>query len=346
MSLASRRYLLFASKPYSFAILEPLQRFIQSQSDGQVKWFLASTARDYAAPGETLSTTREVIAFDPEAIVVPGNVVPPFWPGLKVQIFHGLDDEVQGFYRINGLFDLYCTPGPTTTQRFQKLAHQHRYFLVIETGWPKLDPLAYPQNPQLMRRELGVDPQRPVLLYAPTFPPKYTSAPDLLPAIKQLTGGPYHWLIKFHPLLDQEIKEQYRELCGEFCQVVADLNILPCMQAADILITDTSSVAYEFLLLDRPIITYRAIARQDKGIDITRPAELAGAIRRSLEQPGELAPIRRDYRDQLHPYTDGESSHRVIEAIEKVLQTGLHRQLRRKPLNLVRRLKIRRMVTL
>jgi len=344
MSLASRRYLLFASKPYSFAILEPLQHYIQAQTGGQIKWFLASTARDYDAPGEALSTTREVLAFDPEAVLVPGNVVPPFWPGLKVQLFHGLDDEVKGFYRITGFFDLYCTPGPTTTSRFEQLAERYRHFLVMETGWPKLDPLAHPQNPQLMRRELGLDPQRPVLLYAPTFPPKYTSAPDLFPAIEPLTAGPYHWLVKFHPLMDQETKERYRDLSGEYFQVVDGLNILPYMQAADILITDTSSVAYEFLLLDCPIITYRAIARRDKGIDITRPELLAGAIERSMERPGEFASQRRAYLDQLHPYNDGESSRRVVEAIEQVLQNNLHRQLRRKPLNLVRRLKIRRMV--
>lgn len=344
MNLVSRRYLFFVSKPYSFAILEPLQRYIQAQSRGEVRWFLASTARRYQAPGEVLSTVKEVIAFDPEAVLVPGNVVPPFWPGLKVQVFHGLDDEVKGFYRLSGLFDLYCTLGPTMTGRFNELARRYRHFLVIETGWPKLDPLAHPQNRQLMRRELGVDPQRPVLLYAPTFPPKYSSAQDLLPAIRQLTHGPYHWLVKFHPLVDRELIECYQNLNGEYFQVVEDLNILPYMQAADVIITDTSSVAYEFLMLDRPIITYRAIARREKGIDLTWPAELAEAIRRSLQHPGEFAPQRRACLARLHPYADGESSRRVVEAIEQVLQNNLHNQLRRKPLNLVRRLKIRRML--
>lgn len=344
MSQASRRYLFFVSKPYSFAILEPLQRYVHAQKIGQVKWFLASTARDYESPGETLSTTGEVLAFDPEAVLVPGNVVPSFWPGLKVQIFHGLDDEVKGFYRIKGLFDLYCTPGPTMTRRFDRLAKRYRHFLVKETGWPKLDPLAHPQNHQLLRRELGLDLQRPVVLYAPTFPPKYTSAPDLLPFIGQLTDGSYHWLVKFHPLMDMEIMSRYRTLRGEYFQMVDDLNILPCMQAADTLVTDTSSVAYEFLLLDRPIITYRALARRDKGVNITRPEELAGAIRRALEKPGEFASQRQNYLARLHPYRDGESSRRVVEAIEQVLQKSLHQQLRRKPLNLVRKLKIRRMV--
>ncbi|UCH10387.1 MAG: CDP-glycerol glycerophosphotransferase family protein [Fidelibacterota bacterium] len=344
MNQLVRRYLFFVSKPYSFAILEPLQHYLEAETRGTVRWFLASTARDFEAPGEILATPAEVRDYQPEAVLAPGNVVPPSWPGLKVQIFHGLDDEVKGFYNINGLFDLYCTHGPAMTNRYNSLASRYRYFLVRETGWPKLDPLAHPQNSQLMRRELGLDPQQPVLLYAPTFPRKYTSAPELLNSIARLSGGPYFWLVKFHPLMDEEIVDQYRVLCGENFLVVDDLNILPYMQAADILITDTSSVAYEFLLLDRPLITYRTLARQDKGIDLTQPSELEQAIERCMRQPQEFSAPRAAYLSELHPYTDGESSSRVVSAIEEVLDQDLHQQLHRKPLNLIRRLKVHRML--
>jgi hypothetical protein len=344
MNQLSLRYLFFVSKPYSFAILEPLQHFIEAQSRGTVRWFLASTARNYDPPGGTLFTPTEVRDYEPDVVLVPGNVVPPSWPGLKVQIFHGLDDEVKGFYNISGLFDLYCTPGPAMTRRFEILANRHQHFLVRETGWPKLDPLAHPHNSQLMRRELGLDPQQPVLLYAPTFPRKYTSAPDLLNSIARLSSGPYFWLVKFHPLMDDEIVNSYRVLCGENFLVVDDLNILPYMEAADILITDTSSVAYEFLLLDRPLITYRALARQDKGIDLTQPSELEQAIERCMRQPQEFTARRASYLSELHPYTDGESSSRVVGAIEEVLDQNLHQQLRRKPLNLIRRLKVHRIL--
>ena len=143
--------------------------------------------------------------------------------------------------------------------------------------------------------------------------------------------------------MDQGIQQEYRPLAGKHLQVADDLNILPYMQAADILVTDTSSVTYEFLLLDRPIITYRAIARRDKGMNITRPEELAGAIHRALEKPGESASQRQNYLARLYPYRDRESSRWVVEAIEQILQNNPHRRLRPKPLNLVRRAKIRHM---
>lgn len=339
------RYLFFVSKPYSFAILEPLQHYIQAQSVGEVKWFLSSKARLHPAPGETLTDVKQVKEYQPAVIIVPGNVVPPWWPGLKVQVFHGLDDEVKGFYRINGLFDLYCTPGPAMSRRFTSLAERYGYFIVRETGWPKLDPLANPQNMHLIRRELGLDSERPVILYAPTFPEKYTSAVDLRESIGDLLSvGEYTWLIKFHPLMDSGIVTSYRELCGDCCEVVEGLNILPYLQAADILITDTSSVAYEFMLLDRPIITYRATARQDKGIDIQTPSQLADAIQQGLAFPNEFSPRRQSYLAEIHPNNDGKSSRRIVEAIEEVLEQNLVKNLRRKPLNLYRRLKIWRML--
>lgn len=344
MSETSRRYLFFVSKPYSFAILEPLQNYIETGSLGQVCWFLASTARDYPAPGKILSTTQDVKEFNPDAVLAPGNVVPPAWPGLKVQMFHGLDDETKRFYRVNGLFDLYCTAGPATTAGFSKRAKRYGHFLVKETGWPKLDPFVQSHNRQLMRRELGLDPQRPVVLYAPTFPPKYTSAVYLLHAISRLLDEDLFWLVKFHPLMDREVVRNYRKLRGERLVVVDELSILPSMQAADILLTDTSSVAYEFMQLDRPIITFRALARQDKGIDLDNPSQLPGAIRRSLEQPMEFAAQRAAYLAELHPYGDGESSRRVVEAIESVLTGDERARLRRKPLNLIRRMQINRMI--
>jgi hypothetical protein len=339
------RYLFFVTKPYSFAILEPLQNYIQTQSLGEVKWFTSSKAQLHPAPGEALEDTKQVKDYQPTAILVPGNVVPPWWPGLKVQVFHGLDDEVKGFYRINGLFDLYCTPGPAMSRRFASLAERYGHFMVRETGWPKLDPLRNPQNMHLMRRELGLDSERPVILYAPTFPDKYTSAPDLRDPIRDLIlAGDYIWLIKFHPLMGSEIIASYRELCGDFCEVVEDLNILPYLQAADILITDTSSVAYEFMLLDRPIITYRATARLDKGINIQSPTQLTDAIQRSQASPNEFSSARQSYLADIHPYDDGKSSRRVVAAIEEVLEQNLVQHLRRKPLNLNRRVKIRRML--
>ncbi len=343
------KYLFFVTKPYSFSILEPIQKFINKNHCGKVCWFTGSTAKDYPVPGKKLLTSSDVINFNPDAVIVPGNIVPDFWPGLKVQIFHGLDDEPKGFYRITGFFDLYCTFGPNTTDGFNRLAKQHGHFFVRETGWAKLDPLfsqfSNKENiNQQMMEKLNLSTKKPIILYAPTFPPKYTSAPDLLPAFSKLKEAPYQILLKFHTLLDEKIQQQYCELSNQNVTIINDVNILPYLQIADVLITDTSSVAYEYLVLNKPIITYKAIARKDKGININSKDDLHGAIERSLINPDEFMNNRLQYLDEIHPYTDGLSASRVIEEINNILGSGIHKTLKTKPKNFIRKWQIRQMI--
>ncbi|MEE9573524.1 MAG: CDP-glycerol glycerophosphotransferase family protein, partial [Candidatus Neomarinimicrobiota bacterium] len=208
MSADRLRYLFFVTKPYSLSILEPIDQFIGSSNGGETAWFTASTASDIIPNGKCLKTSEEVLAYNPDVVLVPGNIVPNYWPGIKVQIFHGMDDEVKGFYKINGQFDLYCTHGQESTKRFKQLAQKYKYFTVKETGWPKLDPLFTKINSKLNSKEnlvkkIGFDPKKPILLYAPTFPPKYTSAGELFAEIAKLNDK-YQWVIKFHALMDEK----------------------------------------------------------------------------------------------------------------------------------------------
>jgi CDP-glycerol glycerophosphotransferase (TagB/SpsB family) len=348
MSADRLRYLFFVTKPYSFSILEPIDKYINNSNNGETAWFTASTALDIIPNGKLLKTTEEVMAFNPDAVLVPGNIVPSYWPGIKVQIFHGMDDEVKGFYDITGQFDLYCTHGRESTKRFKQLAQKFKYFSVKETGWSKLDPLFANINPKFILNKnqvekIGLDTSKPILLYAPTFPPKYTSAYELLAEIAKLKDQ-YQWLVKFHTLMDKKIKSKYRDLASESFKIIEDNNIIPYLEISNILITDTSSVAYEFLPLDRPIITYKAIARKDKGINIVEAKDLHGAITRSLLDPLEFSESRQFYLSEIHSYADGKSSKRVIDAINDSISENIFSKLKPKPHNWLRNRKIKKML--
>jgi len=52
-----------------------------------INWFITGSARDRMESYRLLNNRKEVKAFNPDAVIVPGNVVPDYWPGLKVQIF-------------------------------------------------------------------------------------------------------------------------------------------------------------------------------------------------------------------------------------------------------------------
>lgn len=343
------KYLFFVTKPYSFSILKPIQDSITELNSGTVKWFSASSASNFSCPGDQLKSNVEVQGYNPDVVLVPGNVVPHFWSGLKVQIFHGLDEEVKGFYNITGFFDLYCTSGPTMTEKFSEIAKRKKHFLVKETGWSKLDPVynntwSFKDQKNQLIHQHGLNPKLPILLYAPTFPTKYTSAPDLYDTIKNLNNNKYNWIIKFHPLMDKIVQEKYKQLENENFRVVNELNILPIMAGSDLMITDTSSVAYEFLTFDRPLITYQALARKDKGINIKNTADLQPAIERSLNNPDEFSSYRDKCLKDLHPYSDGNSSKRLLSTIAEILIGGIQNYLNQKPLNFIRKYQIRKLI--
>ena len=339
------RILFFITKPYSVPILSPIESYCSSIDQIEVAWFKAGSAKSLDLEGKVIETTHEVLSFNPDAVIVPGNVVPDFWPGIKVQIFHGLCEEKKGHYDITGFFDLYCTPGPQMTEKFMELGEQYNTFLVRETGWPKLDLLLPIPNADEKKFTLGVNPDKKLILYAPTFSPKYTSADDLFSSIQESQLLGHEWVVKFHDLEKNATVERYRTLNSNLFKIIENKDILPWMTAADLLITDTSSVAYEFLLLDRPVITYQASARLEKGIDITEPEHLIGAITRSIEDPGEYTESRKDVLSDIHPYSDGQSSQRLIGTIDNILQNDELDRLQPKPRNWIRKKQIRKIVS-
>ena len=338
------KLLFFITKQYSLSIIDPIREFCNHNSI-EFAWFKAGDAKKIVVTGPCLKSNTEVFDFNPDAIIVPGNVVPNFWPGIKVQIFHGLCEEKRGHYDITGFFDLYCTPGPVMTENFLSLQEKYGTFLVKETGWSKLDTMFNQKPIEEYKTDMGLDPSKPTILYAPTFSKRYTSSSDLFHEIKVLQNQDWQWIAKFHDLEEKDVIKQYELFASDHFRIIKDEGILPWIFAADILITDTSSVAYEFLPLNRPIVTYRATTRLDKGIDIMNPQELHGALIRSLEDPLEFNESRKNYLNDLHPYRDGKSSERIVKAISESLKSEELNNLKSKPLNWFRKRQIRKIVT-
>lgn len=341
-----KRYLFYVSQLYAFAILRPLQEQIRRNGD-EVAWFFDSPRAGAAHLRNDeleLKTVTAVNAWQPYAVFVPGNVVPDFFPGIKVQVFHGLatdDTGKKGHYRIRGFFDLYCTHGPEGTARFQQLAAQHGHFAVRETGWPKLDPLfsdaGYGAVP--FRLEEG----KPTVLFGSTFSPSLSAARELLPTIARLAAsGRWHWLVTLHPKMDPQIVAGYRALAGPHLDFIdSHHELTPVLRAADVMLCDTSSIAIEFQMLDKPLVTFRTKAPGPHLIDVTEADRLEVALETALERPQGLLDETRRFTERLHPYRDGCSSQRVLEAVDRFALED-RAGLKPKPLNLLRRFKLRR----
>lgn len=337
------KYLLFVTHDYAYEILRPLQRAARARG-GEAAWFLEPTASDQLqADEQRLHDFDSVKRFAPDAVLVPGNWVPPFFPGVKVQVFHGFGIEKKGHFRIRGWFDLYCTHGPLTTEPFTALAARHGHFAVQETGWPKTDELFAPMTSDPDWRAHFAHPERPLILYAPTFSPSLTSAPALAAGIERLAReGHWNWLVKFHPKMNRDWIARFQAMQGPSLHVAQTSAINSLLRAGEVLLSDTSSVVAEFLLLDKLAVTFRNSRPGPHLVNFTQPEDLEAHLQRALDRrPADLAAAR-GFADAMHPYRDGHSSRRVLDAVEAFIRDGQAAQLKRKPLNFFRRLKMRR----
>lgn len=336
---------MYISQNYSYAILRPLQAQILALG-GEVRWFLQGKSVNpnfLKSDEKQLHSIKEIHQWSPDATFAPANLIPTFFPGKKVAVFHGFDSEKRntdgekGHFAIRGCFDLYCTQGPNTTERFQKSAEKHGFFKVAETGWATLDPLfsKTANNPYLS------DDPRPTLLICSTFSHRLSLAPKLYDHIKRFSEqGKWRILMQFHPKISQEWVNKYKALNNENLTFIETDNVLPLLQAADIMLCDTSSVLQMFLVQRKPVVTFCTRKPLPHLLDVTNADELEAAIDYALTKPAQLMANIEKYCQELHPYQDGESSKRVLNATNELLQST--EQLKPKPLNLLRQFKLRK----
>ncbi len=312
------KFVLFCNLPYAFSILKPLEEEIVKRGYEYIWYVPQSIENLFPYPNSTYTTNiNDIKDYKSDVIFVPGNEVPHFLQGIKVQIFHGLAGEKKGHFRIRDYFDLYLTQGPYFTSRFQELASKHKNFKVKETGWCKLDKL-YTISEDINKQKLSLLKEhnvKHIILYSPTFSPSLTSGIKLLNTIEQLSNNDdILVIIKFHDKMDNDIKEQYKQIKSKNL-IISDIkDITPLLQTADLMISDTSSVVYEFALLDKPVVTLNSISEHINWLDLDNENDIFQEVLNTLEND-QYKTQRKNTIDLYHPYNDGQSASRMIDAV-------------------------------
>lgn len=327
--------MFYLEQDYSFAVLRPLQKAALKRGC-EVRWLLVENASvDLLERGEIpVSGIASAIAYNPEVVFAPGDQMPGFIPGMKVQVFHGLNEDKRGnVYKERGLFDLFCTEGPIRTAMLKPYEKKHGYFRIRETGWPKLDALLKQPEPKTAY-------DRPQILFASTFTPQLSGAEALSPEIKRLSQtGEWQWLVTLHPKMASKTVDRFRSLECENLSYYGTGNVLDLLHRADVIVSDNSSILQEFLLLKKPVVTYKNRNPQACMINITKPRALEAAIRQALVPADSLLKAIEAYGPSMTPFLDGASSERVLDAVEEMIQSGWKNS---KPANLWRNFKMRR----
>jgi CDP-ribitol ribitolphosphotransferase / teichoic acid ribitol-phosphate polymerase len=339
--LPSPKYIFYIAKVYSIPIFIPLVAYLEN-NNRQYRFYVADKVLknfpDSWKKDLVLQSLEQARAFQADFVLVSGNFVDFRIPGVKVQLFHGLGVEKDVHYKIRHFFDIYLTSGPFVTKRFKKLQDEHKYFIVRETGWPKIDYILNFDSTDI-RKRLDLPANKKVVLYAPTFSTKHQSASDLLDIIPGIIKQDELWLCKFHELMDKEKIKEYENIAGNSIKVLGNVEITPYLHAADIMISDTSSVVYEFMVLDKPVITFNAKGNPEKACNITQPEELRKALDFCLANPKEIIGKQQKFLNEVNPELSGNISNKVFEILDDLDLTQTFSD-KKKPLNLVRKLQI------
>jgi hypothetical protein len=199
--------------------------------------------------------------------------------------------------------------------------------------------------------ELGLDPGLPTVCYAPTWERTASLEQHGIAIVSALAALPVNVIVKLHhvslctanhPWIVQDghggkdwrriLREQERQYPN--VRLAPGHDAAPYLLASDLLVSDASGIAYEFLLLDRPIVfmdvpeLFSHYGRDGIhfwgracGDVVSDPDALAAAVMANLRDPER----KRSDRERLIPrvsYARGDATARAGNAILSLVRKG------------------------
>ncbi len=231
-------------------------------------------------------------------------------------------------------YTLFFTTSEFMAEHFARILAIPRPRIAI-TGYPRNDILFRPglQRPGNFRK---------LVLYAPTWDPRREAVRtpwpfddfdlgvlnDLLERHDALFVVKLHWHMQYllRSLASNGRVRRYDDVFG-------DRDVQEALAVADVLVTDVSSIAYDFILLDRPIvIAHPDLDGYDRAYGLVEgyrdllPGEVTETfdtflrrLERILSGEDPDAERRRRALTLFHRYADGNSSRRCLDAMKLVL---------------------------
>ena len=149
--------------------------------------------------------------------------------------------------------DALCVPGPWFASSFGHFVKTR----IVPTGFPKMDEYACTSAKIAeIKRDLSFPTNRINVLVAPTFNPEFSALPVVEEALKQIDTSRFHVHIKLHGATEPSTANRFRQLCAnsESLTLSENPSVAPLLLAADIVITDVSSILLEAIAADKKVI--------------------------------------------------------------------------------------------
>ena len=267
--------------------------------------------------------------------------------------------QMNFFHGVAGKYDLDCPVAlPLGFDRYDRVAfpNEGRLQRYVETGivtrtqaalvgYPKSDVLAHARLPaRECAGSLGLESTRPTAIYAPTFSPASSLGLAGEAIVETLLDCGCNVIVKLH---DRSLDPDQKYTGGVDWQqrfsrhsrdphrflLAASGDSTKFVQASDLMVTDHSSIGFEFCALDRPVIVYDApglaeaarISRDKVALlrsaatVVRNPGELHVAVKEALDAPARLSLERARASAEVF-YRPGEATDRALGVIYDLLE--------------------------
>jgi CDP-glycerol glycerophosphotransferase (TagB/SpsB family) len=247
---------------------------------------------------------------------------------------------------VRNRYSLFCLTGKHMEEKL-RLANVLTKNNWRAVGFPRLDCLA---NNELSREEIIADlklnPDYKTILYAPTWHGvgkiNLSSIPDLGIKVCQAVGSEVNFIFKPHPniIANDEFPEAMRQIGGyienhpNFFYPDPKIDTIRLMYISDLMITDFSSVAVDYLAFDRPMVFMDHLGERWDDSDLVEvwirqageivrdPDQIWPTIQNSLNDPSKRSKMRQKFRDCFFYALDGKASERAADAILELAGLG------------------------
>jgi CDP-glycerol glycerophosphotransferase len=199
----------------------------------------------------------------------------------------------------------------------------------LEVGYPRNDVLANATGEDVarVRESLRIEPGRRTVLYTPThreYQEGYVPVLDLA-AVAEGLGDDFLLLARAHYFYESDEEMRHLHRAGRLRDVSDHPSIEELCLAADVLVTDYSSIMFDYAVLDRPIVihapdwdeyrarrgTYFDLMAEPPGPVTTSEGELVEALRSGEEAAG----ARAAFRARFCYLDDGRAAERVVRRV-------------------------------
>jgi CDP-glycerol glycerophosphotransferase len=223
-----------------------------------------------------------------------------------------------------------------SSNAFSTLVWERTYpvpYETLEVGYPRNDVLvnATGLDVERIRKDLGIDQGRHALLYAPTHR-EYLEGPPPAVDVGRLAdelGDDYLVMSRTHYFYgsDRRVRELHR--AGRLLDVSAHGSVEQLCLAADSLLTDYSSIMFDYAVLDRPVVihapdwdvyrtvrgTYFDLLAEPPGAVTTSDDEVVAAYRSGAVEDEDAAARRAAFRARFCALDDGKAAERVVRTV-------------------------------